>query len=75
MKTDFLMLWKRVFCFENRLSGVKKTNSPLFKEKYSKESNRVKQNWGNAIYIVVVVVLIFTLSFLIILSFILFYFI
>ena len=75
MKTNFLMLWKRVFCFENRLSGVKKTNSLLFKEKYSKESNRVKQNWGNAIYIVVVVVLIFTLSFLIILSFILFYFI
>ena len=40
------------------------------KKKYSKESKRVKRNW--AIYIVVVVVLIFTLSFL---NYSLFYFI
>ena len=32
---------------ENRFSGVEKTSSPLFQEKYSKELNRVKRNLGN----------------------------
>ena len=45
--TDFLMWRKRVCCFENLLSDVQKTNSPVFWEKYSKESNRVERNWGN----------------------------
>ena len=62
---------KRICCFENRLSGVKKKLS--VRKKYSKESKRV--NGIEAIYIVVVAVLIFTLSVLIILIFILFYFI
>ena len=45
MKTNFLMWEKRVCFLENRSSGVEKTNSPLFQEKYSKESNRDKTEW------------------------------
>ena len=41
MKTNFLMWEKRDCGFQNRT-----TNSPLFQEKYSKESNRVKWSWG-----------------------------
>ena len=45
-KTYFILMWeKRVCCFENRLLGVKKKK--VRKEKHSKESKRVKRNWGN----------------------------
>ena len=65
-------MWeKRVYCFENRLAEVKKKKQSIRKNtpKNQKELNRIE-----TIYIPVVVVLIFTLSFLIILFFILFYF-
>ena len=59
-------MWqKRVSCFEKRLSGVKKTNSLVFYEKYSKESKTQLRQF----VIVVVVVLILTLSFFTILLF------
>ena len=71
-KTNFLMLWKRVFCFENRLSGVKKKQTVRCFTKYTPK-NQIELNRIEAICIVVVVLLIFTLSFLIILFFILFH--
>ena len=59
-------MWpKRVSCFGKRLSGVKKTNSPVFYEKYSKESKTQLRQF----IIVVVVVLILTLSFFTILTY------
>ena len=66
------MLWKRVFCFENRLSGVKKKQTVRCFTKYTPK-NQIELNRIEAICIVVVVLLIFTLSFLIILFFMLFH--
>ena len=64
-------MWEtRVRCFENQLSGVKK-KKPVRK---NTPENQKELNGIEAIYIAVVVVLIFTLSFLIILFFISFYF-
>ena len=51
MKTDFLMWRKRVFCFENQLSGVKKTVH-CFRKKTPK--NQIELNGIETIYIVVV---------------------
>jgi len=58
--------------FSNLPPSPPPSPSPPRKEKYSKESKRVKWNLGN--YIVIAVVLIFTLSFFKLFSF-LFYFV
>ena len=61
-KTDSLMWEKRVCCFENRLSDVKKKQTVrCFRKNIPK--NQTEFNGIEAIYIAVVVVLTFTSSF------------
>ena len=57
-KTDFLMWRKRVCCFENRLSGVKKKNNKQTVRYFRKKApkNQTELNAIEAIFIVVVVV-------------------
>lgn len=46
-KPTFWCCGKESFVLKTDFRVSKKTNSPLFYKIYSKESNRVKQNWGN----------------------------